>query len=138
MFDWHISLWVYFLWISVCLDLGGYFLSHVRGFFDYNLNKYFLIPFLFPFFFWNLYNLDVGALNVVPRASEAVFIPFHPFFFILLCFNYFHPSSHICFSASVIMLLVSSSISFVSFCCLLLIFCSLFILGPCKIFHVSS
>ena len=66
------------------LDLGGYFLSHVREVFHYALFKYFLRPFLFLFFFWNPYNLNVGAFSVVPEVSEIVFNSFHSFFFILL------------------------------------------------------
>ena len=138
MFDWHVSLWVYFLWISVCLDLGGYFLSHLEDFLTIISTSIFSYPFFFPsssgtLIIWMLVHLMQSQEPL--RLSSFLFILF---FFILLCFNYFHPSSYICFSASVIMLLVSSSISFVSFCCLLLIVCSLFILGPCKIFHVSS
>ena len=35
------------------LDFGGYFISHFREVFDYNLLKYFLIPFPFVLFFWD-------------------------------------------------------------------------------------
>ena len=42
-----VSPWVYPAWYSLhFLDLGDYFLSHVREFFDYNLLKYFLGSFL--------------------------------------------------------------------------------------------
>ena len=45
--SWHVSLWVYPVWDSLrFLDLSGYFLSHVREVFDYNLFKYFLRSFL--------------------------------------------------------------------------------------------
>ena len=48
----HVSPWVYPVWDSLrFLDLGGYFLSHVRELFVYNLFKYFLRLFLFLFFF---------------------------------------------------------------------------------------
>ena len=44
----HVSPWVYPVWNSLSfLDLGGYFLSHVREIFVYNLFKYFLRSFLF-------------------------------------------------------------------------------------------
>ena len=59
-------------------------LSHVGEVFDYNL-KYFLISFLF-LFFWDLYNSNVGAFNVIPEVSETVLISFHSFFFTLLGF----------------------------------------------------
>ena len=87
----RVSLWVY----PVCdslrfLDLDGYFLSHVREVFNYNLFKYFLRPFLFLFFFWDPYNSNIGAFNGVPEVSETVLNSFHSFFFILLCSSYFH------------------------------------------------
>jgi len=85
----YFSLGLFFMCLFVCLDLDGYFLSHVREFFDYNLNKYFLIPFIFPLFSWNPYDLDVCALNVVPRASEAVLI------FFLILFSLFCSASAI-------------------------------------------
>ena len=72
------------------LDLGDYFLSHIREVFDYNLLKHFLT--LFLFFFWDPYKSNVSAFNVVPRVSEIVFISFHSFFFILFCESYFHQS----------------------------------------------
>ena len=43
----------------------NYFLSHIREVFKYNLFKYFLSSFLFLFFFWDRYNWNVGAFNVV-------------------------------------------------------------------------
>ena len=61
------------------LDLGRYFLSQVREVFDYNLFKYFLRPFLFLFFFWDPYNENAGAFNVVPEVSETVLISFLSF-----------------------------------------------------------
>ena len=45
--SWCVSPWVYPAGDSLCfLDLDGYFLSHVREVFDYNLFKYFLGSFL--------------------------------------------------------------------------------------------
>ena len=41
--------------------------------------KNFLIPFLFLFFFWDLYNLNVGAFDMVPEVSETVLSSFHSF-----------------------------------------------------------
>ena len=72
------------------LDLIDYFLSHIREVFNYNFFKYFLSPFLFLFFFWNPYNSNVVAFNVVPEVSETVLSSFHSFFFIQLCGSYFH------------------------------------------------
>ena len=51
------------------LDLGGYFLSHVREVLDYHLFKCFLQSFLFLFSFWDSYNANYGAFNVVPEVS---------------------------------------------------------------------
>jgi len=57
--------------------LGWLFLSNFREVFNYNLLKCFLIPFLFVFFFWDLYNLNTGAHNVLLEVSEIVPISFH-------------------------------------------------------------
>ena len=81
----------FILYGTLCfLDLGDYFLSHVKKVFHYNLFKYFLSPFLFLFFFWDPYNSNVGAFSVVPEVSEIVFNSFHSFFFILFLSSYFH------------------------------------------------
>ena len=56
------------------LDLGGYFLPHFRDVFNYYLLKYFLMAFLFVIFFWDSYDLNVGAFNIVLEVSEVVLI----------------------------------------------------------------
>ena len=79
--SWCFSLWVYPIWDSLgFLDLGGYFLSHFREFFNSNLLKYFLI--LFFSSFWDPYNSNVGAFNTVPEIFETVLNSFHFFFFL--------------------------------------------------------
>ena len=70
------------------LDLGGYFLSCFREIFNYNLLKYFLMPFHL-FFFWDPYDANVGALNIVPEISEIFPITFY---FYCVRFSYFHRS----------------------------------------------
>ena len=91
--SWCVSPWVDPAWNSLCfLDLGSYFLSHVREVFDYNLFKYRLRSFLSLFSFSDPYNVNVGVFNVVPEVSWAVFISFHSFFFILFCGSDFHHS----------------------------------------------
>ena len=100
------------------LDLVDSFLSHVRDIFSYYLSEYFLGSVLSPFSFWEPYNANVGVFNIVPSVSWAVFI----FFFILFsifCFTtviytILSSKSLICFSASVILLLVPSSVLFIS------------------------
>ena len=79
--SWGVLRWVYPVWDSLgFLDLGGYFLPQFREVFNYYLLTYFLMPFLFVFFFWNTYDLSVGAFNIVPEVSEAVLISFYSFF----------------------------------------------------------
>jgi len=63
------------------LDLGDYFLSHLGEVFNYYLLKYFLMFFLFVFFFWDSYDSNVGAFNIVLEVSEVVLIYFNSFFF---------------------------------------------------------
>ena len=112
-----VFLLVYPVWDSLgLLDLGGYFLSHVKDAFDYNLLKYFLTPFLFVYFFWDPYNSNVGAFNVVPAVSETVSISFY---YVLLCSvsvisTLLSSSSLICSSASVFLVLVPSSVFLIS------------------------
>ena len=90
---WGVSPWVYPIWASLgFLDLGDYFLPHFRDVFNYYLLKYFLMVFLFVFFFWDSYDSNVGAFNIVPELSEIVLISFNSLFFFPLCFIYFYHS----------------------------------------------
>ena len=82
--------------------------------FNYNLFKYFLRPFLFLFFFWDFYNLNVGVFNVVPEISE-ILISFHSFFFFcssIVIATIISSGSLINGSVSVILLLIPSSVFF--------------------------
>ena len=89
--SWGVSPWVYHKWDSLhLLDLIDYFLFHVGEIFNYNLFKNFLIPFLFLFFFWDPYNSNVGAFDIVPEVSETILSSFHSFYFILLFWSCFH------------------------------------------------
>ena len=55
---------------SLCfLYLIDYFLSHVWQVFSYYVFKYFLRFILSLFSFWDPYNANVGAFNVVPGVS---------------------------------------------------------------------
>ena len=80
--SWGVSPWVYLVWDSLgFLDLADYFLPHFREVFNYYLLKDFLMVFLFVFFFWDSYDSNVGAFDIVPEVSEIVLIAFNSFFF---------------------------------------------------------
>ena len=95
--SWSVSPWVYPVWDSLgFLDLGGYFLPYFREVFNYYLLKYFLMVFLFVFF-WDSYDLNVGAFNIVPEVSEVVLISFNSFFLfstLIPLFLPFYPLPH--------------------------------------------
>ena len=90
--SWGVSPWVYPLWDSLFLGLRWLFPLHFREIFNYYLLKYFLMVFLFVFFFWDSYDSNVGAFNIVPEVSEVVLIFLNSFLFFPLCFNFFHHS----------------------------------------------
>ena len=77
------------------LDLGGYFLPHFREFFNYYLLKYFLMAFLFVFFFWDSYYLNVGAFDIVPEVSEVILISLILFSSLLHLFPPFYLPPHL-------------------------------------------
>ena len=53
-------------------------------------SKIFSYPFFFSFFFWDPYNSNVVAFDIVPEVFETVLSSFHSFCFILLFRSYFH------------------------------------------------
>ena len=61
--------------------MGDYFLSHFSDVFNYYLLNYFLMVFLFVFFFWDSYDSNVEAFNIVLEVSEIVLISFNSSFF---------------------------------------------------------
>ena len=69
------------LGLSGFLGLGWLFLSPFKEVFNYYLLKYLLMVFLFVFFFWDPYDSNVVALNIVLEVSEIVLISFNSFFF---------------------------------------------------------
>jgi len=80
--SWGVLPWVYPVGDSLgFLDLDDYFLPHFREVFSYYILKYFLMVFLFVFFFWDSYDSNVGAFNIVPEVSKIVHISFLFFFF---------------------------------------------------------
>ena len=88
-----VLLCVYPVWDSLgFLDWGDSFLPHFREVLSYYLLKYLLMPSLFVFF-WDSYDSNVGAFEIVPEVSEVVLISFSFFFFFFpLSFIYFHHS----------------------------------------------
>ena len=67
----------YPVWDSLgFLDLGDNFLPHFREIFNYYLLRNLLMVFLFVIFFWDSYDSNVGAFNIVPEISEVVLISF--------------------------------------------------------------
>ena len=68
-------------WTLNGTKLGDYFLAHFREVFNYYLLKYFLMVFLFVFLFWDSYDSNAGAFNIVPEVSKIVFISFNSFIF---------------------------------------------------------
>ena len=95
------------------LNLGGYFLPHFREVLYYYLLKYFLMVFLFVYFFWDSYDLNVGAFNLVPEVSEVVLISFNSFFLSASFISTILSSTSL-ISALVILLLVPSRVLLIS------------------------
>ena len=133
--SWGVSPWVYPIWNSLgFLDLGDYFLPHFREVFNYYL-KYFLMVFLVVCCFWDSYDLNVGAFNIVPEVSGIVLISSNSFSFFLsdsFISTILSSTSLILSSASLILLFVPSRM-FLSHLLhyLLYIDSLLFLLGPC-------
>ena len=118
--SWGVLRWVYPVLDSLgFLNLGGYFLPHFREVLYYYLLKYFLMPFLFVFF-WDSYDLNVEAFDIVPEVSEVVLISCNSFsFFFSASFisTILSSTSLILSSASVILQLVPSRVFFsLSYC----------------------
>ena len=73
------------------------------------------MPFLFVFFFWDTYDSNVGAFNIVPEILEVVLISFNSFFFSVSFTSTILSSTSLILSpASVILLLVPSRVLFIS------------------------
>ena len=90
--SWGVSPWVYPVLDSLgFLDLGGYFFPHFWEVFNFYLLKYFLMTFFCVFFFWNSYDSNVGAFNIVPEVSEVVLISFNYFFLFSSLLHLFPP-----------------------------------------------
>ena len=93
------------------LDMGDYFLSHVREIFYYDLFKYFLRPFLYLFFFWNPIIQMLVCLTLFQRSlrlSSFLFILFSLFCSAANISTILSSRSLIPSSASVFLLLITS------------------------------
>ena len=66
--------------LTISFSLLGKFSSIISS-------KIFSYPF---FFFWDLYESNVGEFDIVPEVLETVLSGFHSFYFILLFRSYFH------------------------------------------------
>ena len=124
--SWGVLPWVYPFWNSLgFLNFGDYFLPHLRDVFNYYLLKYFLMAFLFVFFFWDSYDSNVGAFNIVQRSLRL-----SSFLLILFSFSLsasfistiLSSTSFILSSASVILLLVPCRAFLISFIALFIIY----------------
>ena len=91
------------LYFSGFLWFGWLFLPYFREMFYYYLLNYSLMSFLFVFVFWDTYDSNVGAFNIVPKISEVVLS------FIYLLFLFFF------LSASFIPTILSASSVILSF-----------------------
>ena len=121
-FDYYVSyafLLGFILSGPLCfLSSVDYFLSPIKEVFSCNLFKYLLRSLLSLSFWKETYNGDTDVLNVVPELSQAVFY-FFSFFFLyaVLGQNIILSSrSFIHSSALVFLLLIPSSVLFISVC----------------------
>ena len=90
------------------------------------LFEYFLKPFIFLFFFWNLYHVNFGAFNAVPEVAETIIISFFKkkkICSVAVISITLSSSSFTRFPASVSLLLIPSNVFLISvlffhLCCL--------------------
>ena len=66
------TLWVSRTWMIIYFPILGKFSTII--------SSSFLMVFLSVFFFWDSYDSNVGAFNIVPEVSEIVLISFNSFF----------------------------------------------------------
>ena len=69
------SLWVSWIWVAIFFPILWKFSTIISS-------SIFSWSFFFVFFFWDSYDLNVGAFNIVPVVSEVVLISFNYFFFL--------------------------------------------------------
>ena len=119
--SWSISLCIYILWDSLgFLNKGGYFFSHVREVFDYNLLKYLLIRFVFSSgtpVIWVFFFVVVVIILRFLRLSSIIFINFSLFSSSAVISITLSSSLLIHSSASVIKVKISLSLYFLKWKC---------------------
>ena len=120
--SWHVSPWVYPLWDSLYfLDLSGCFLSHGRE----------ILAIMFSNIFSDAFSSPSGTpimlMSVCLILSQTVlFILLSVFCFMAIISTTLSPSSLIHSSASVLLLLIPSSVFFIS---VIIVFISVFALN---------
>ena len=125
--SWGVSPWVHPVWDSLgFFYLYDYFLPHFKEVFNHYLLEYFPIAFLFVFLFWDFYDLNVGAFDIVPEVSEVVLISFNSFSFFLSAsfISTFYLPPHLSYllpHLSYLLLVVPSRVFFISFIALFII-----------------
>ena len=105
--------------LSGFLGLGWLFPSAFQDVFNYYLLKYFLTVFLFVFFFWDSYDLNVDNLTLSQRSvrlSSFLSILFSFFLSASFISTILSFASFILSSASVILLLVTSRVFDLNYC----------------------
>ena len=134
--SWCVFPLIYPVWDSLrFLDFIDCFLSHIREVFDYNLFKYFSVPFFFSSSSGTLIVRMLVRLMLSQRSvrlSSILFILFSLFWSVVVISTILSSSSLTRSSASVILLLIPSREFLISFIvCSSLFVCSLVLLGPC-------
>ena len=89
------TLWVSWTWVIISLPILGKFSTIISS-------SIFFLVFLFVFFFWDSYNLNVGAFHIVLEVSRL-------FSFLLICFSFFLSDSFISTILSSTSLILSSA-----------------------------
>ena len=81
------ALWVSWTWVAISFPILGKFSTIISS-------SIFSCPFL-VFFFWDSYDSNVGASNIVPEVSEVVFISFFLFSSLLHLFPSLYLPPHV-------------------------------------------
>jgi len=74
-------------WLTIFFPILGKFSSVIF--------KHFLICFLFLFLFYDTYNSNVGAFDIVPVVSETILFFFFPFFLLYYALQKLFPTCYL-------------------------------------------